>query len=240
MSLPLQPQNTSSQARSNTGLVFSTGIHRVLNACIDLIFPPCCAGCDRVDQFWCERCQLTLESLPIQNVIKQDVASIAFVAATGTHDGILRKAVQGLKYRNVRQLGEELGIRLAATARMQEWTIDIMIPVPLHADRLKQRGYNQAQVICEYAAEQLELPCVPQALKRERYSQSQVGLSAKERKENVADAFSAAPNLVSGNTVLIVDDVCTTGSTLNECAQALIAAGARQVYALTVTAAITA
>jgi competence protein ComFC len=236
--LSLTSHNTNPQARSNTGLVFSTGIRRLFDACINLIFPPRCAGCGRVDEVWCEQCTLDLESLPVHFYLQDDaVDSIEKIAFTGDHAGILREAVQGLKYNNVQALGELLGKRLADELRLQNWTFDMMIPVPLHADRLKERGYNQAQVVCEHAAAQLGYTCLPQALKREISSHSQVGLSAKERKKNVAGAFSASSDLVSGCTILIVDDVCTTGSTLAECAQALIAAGALKVYGLTLTSA---
>lgn len=237
MSLSVQPHSTNPQARSRTGLVLFSGIHRLLHACVDLIFPPRCAGCGRVDYVWCERCQLNLADIPLEFILKTDVPAVSWVASTGAHEGLLREAVQGLKYGNVQLLGAALGERLAICLQMQEQTFDMIIPVPLHADRLKERGYNQAQIVCEYAAAQLGLTCIPQALKREKYSQSQVGLSAKERRENVADAFSANPDLVSEHTVLIVDDVCTTGSTLSSCAQALLEAGARQVFALTITAA---
>jgi ComF family protein len=235
LSLPSQPENINPQARSNTGLVFFTEIRHLFDACIDLIFPPRCAGCGRVDYVWCEQCQLNLASIPIEPIINDTIPFMEFVASTGLHDGLLKEAVQGIKYGNVKLLGEELGKRLAECVQTQDWTIDTMIPVPLHETRLKQRGYNQAQVLCEYAATQLEIPCVPQALKREIYSQSQVGLSAEERKKNVENVFSAKSDLVSNRSIIIVDDVCTTGSTLSECAKVLLDAGARQVYGLTVS-----
>jgi ComF family protein len=137
----------------------------------------------------------------------------------------------------VPELGAALGERLGARFVMANWTIDTIVPVPLHAMRLKERGYNQSQILSENMAQRLGLSCTPEALRREKYSQSQVGLSAVERKKNVEDAFSATPQLVEHRKILLVDDVCTTGSTLSVCAQALRAAGASQVYALTVTAA---
>ncbi|MFN8375832.1 MAG: ComF family protein [Anaerolineae bacterium] len=202
-----------------------------------MIFPPRCAGCGRVDTVWCESCQAKLEAIPVNCSLKTDIPHLQWVASTEVHQGLLREAVQGLKYGNVPQLGAELGLRLVACLEMKDWTIDMLIPVPLHTQRLKERGYNQAQIVCEYVAAQTGLPCIPQALIRDRYSHSQVGLSPQERKENVADAFSAIPELVSHHNILIIDDVCTTGSTLSACAQALLKAGARQVSALTVTAA---
>jgi ComF family protein len=237
LSLDFQPHNTNPQARNTTGLVLFTEIRRLFNVCIDMIFPPRCAGCGRVDYVWCEQCEANLKTFPVHPYIREGIEGIQFVASTNDHKGLLREAVQGLKYGNVKSLGEELGSRLAECAKLQDWMIDIMIPVPLHADRLKQRGYNQAQVMCEYAAAQLGIPCVPHALQRTRYSGSQVGLSARERMKNTENAFAATPELVSNRSIVIVDDVCTTGSTLSACAKALLDAGAQQVYGLTITAA---
>lgn len=235
MSLLSQPHDSNTQARSSFGLAFLKGIRRLFNVCIDLIFPPRCAGCGRLDTIWCEHCQSELQAIPVYPCIRDDIADVVAVAATGWHEGLLREAVQGLKYGNAKLLGAALGTRLAQRLQTQDWMIDTLIPVPLHAERLKERGYNQAQIVCEAAAAQLGLPCVPQALTRVRYSHSQVGLSARERMENVADAFMANAELVSHRTILLVDDVCTTGSTLSACAAALLEAGAQQVYGLTIT-----
>lgn len=204
---------------------------------VDLLYPPRCAGCGKVDTWWCETCQYRVEQVPPPRDI-HPLSPLAGIAATSTHTGPLREAVQALKYENARMLaqrplGEQLARRLAAS----DWAIDLLVPVPLHAERLKSRGYNQAQLLGEYVAETTMLPISPAALYRQRYTQSQVELGAQARLANVQDAFVADSAVVSGKTILLIDDVYTTGATLSACAAAALAAGARAVYGLTVTAA---
>jgi competence protein ComFC len=119
----------------------------------------------------------------------------------------------------------------------QNWTIDIIVPVPLHMSRLAERGYNQAQLLSEVLAKEAALPCSPEAVSRQRNTQSQVTLNAMERQINLQDAFQAHPQLVSNKNILLIDDVYTTGATLSACAQAILEAGALAVYGLTVTVA---
>ncbi|MGB1288799.1 MAG: ComF family protein, partial [Aggregatilineales bacterium] len=100
---------------------------------------------------------------------------------------------------------------------------------------LRSRGYNQAEKIADALANYSPIPCIPEALHRERHTRSQVGLNQQERLQNVESAFIADTAIVSGKIVLIVDDVRTTGATLIGCAIALKDAGAADIYALTVT-----
>jgi ComF family protein len=117
------------------------------------------------------------------------------------------------------------------------WTIDMIVPVPLHTTRLAERGYNQAQLLGEHVAIETSIPCLPDAVHRQRQTQSQVTLNAAERQMNMVDAFQAHPSIVSSQRILIIDDVYTTGATLSACGQALLQAGAQAVYGLTVTVA---
>src|SRR5690606_28855499 len=117
------------------------------------------------------------------------------------------------------------------------WIFDMLVPVPLHTTRLKERGYNQSQLLCAALAAYLECPSVPEALYRIRDTGFQVGLNKQQRLTNVADAFRADPKHVKNHTILLVDDVFTTGATLEASAQALLNAGAHAVYGLTVSAA---
>jgi ComF family protein len=113
----------------------------------------------------------------------------------------------------------------------------MVVPVPLHMARLAERGYNQAQLVAEYLASHAGLRCEPTALLRQRSTRSQVELGAVERLANLANAFRGDPALLSNQTILLIDDVYTTGATLSNCAQAALDAGAKAVYGLTVTAA---
>lgn len=225
------------EARGHPGLFAPKRLAQItLAAFVDLIFPPRCAGCGRVDSVWCDRCQRDLERIsPPRHV--QPLAPLSGMASTGVHEGKIQQAIWSLKYENGRALAEPLGERLAAYFAGLAWPVDLIAPVPMHASRLAERGYNQAQLLAEQFAQQAGLPCAPHAVQRWRFTPSQVGLGRAERLENVKDAFEADPSLVQNRTVLLVDDVYTTGATLSTCADALLQAGATAVYGLTVSVA---
>ncbi len=118
------------------------------------------------------------------------------------------------------------------------WAVDLVIPVPLSPGRSVERGYNQAALLARPLALFTGLDYRPKGLVRCRETRSQVGLSLSERRLNVAGAFQANPSMVSGRSVLSVDDVTTSGTTLQACAEALLAAGAKNVFALTLARAV--
>jgi competence protein ComFC len=135
-------------------------------------------------------------------------------------------------------LGDALGQDLSRYVQNLGWQIDIVVPVPLSRQRMRERGYNQVGLVASPMASLADWTYLPQALQRIRETQSQVGMSAVERKQNVQDAFSANPRLVSGKRILIMDDVATTGATISSCAKALQDAGASLIYALTIARAL--
>ncbi len=149
-------------------------------------------------------------------------------------EGGVRKAVHRLKYHRDLALADILAAQMLPLVREQGWEIDAVVAIPLGKQRLRERGYNQAALVAFPLALGLDVPFLRHALSRTRETRSQVGLSAEERRQNVAGAFKAAGERVQGKTVLLVDDVMTTGATLDAAAQALLAAGAARVYAATV------
>lgn len=231
------PINTPPEAQAQPGLPPSVNhVRGLLALALDLIFPPRCAGCGRVDRRWCDRCQRDLEAAPSAAHVTPH-PPLAAAAAAGAHDGLLQRAIWALKFDNGRYMAGPLGDRLAARLGTLDWPADMIVPVPLHPARLAERGYNQAQLLAERLAAVTGLPCVPGALARQRQTQSQVGLDHVQRQANVSGAFTAQPEAVAGRGVLVLDDVYTTGSTLAACAEAALTAGACAVYGLTVTAA---
>jgi ComF family protein len=158
-------------------------------------------------------------------------------AATGEHAGKLREAVQALKYDNVRAIADFMARRMAQALDSLDWQFDVILPVPIGSARLRERRYNQAGLIAAALAREVGVAFQPTLIWRTRETRSQVGLTAEERQLNVAHAFAAHPTLLADQSILLIDDVYTTGATLHACAEALRAVGARQVYALTVTAA---
>jgi len=143
-----------------------------------------------------------------------------------------------LKYRRDIGLGEALAMQLAEFVRGLNWPIDIIVPVPLGKQRLQERGYNQVGMIARPLALVLGIKYAPRALYRQRETRSQVGLTKAERHDNVQNAFQALGIVVDRKTVLVMDDVATTGSTLSSSAEALLSSGAKDVYALTVARAL--
>ena len=151
----------------------------------------------------------------------------------GTYEGDLRKLIHLMKYDGMRPLAKELGRRLAETAKGFE-EVDFLVPVPLYRWRWWRRGFNQAELLSAAIARATGIPARPRLLRRTRATESQAGLSNHRRRVNVAGAFAAPrPREVRGRRILLVDDVMTTGATLDACAKALKRAGAEYVGAVT-------
>jgi ComF family protein len=149
---------------------------------------------------------------------------------------VVRAALHDLKYAGERRLAAVLGRALAERWRHAGAGADVLVAVPIHRDRERQRGYDQALLLARAAAESLHLPAA-HSLERSRATQAQFELDRHHRAANVAGAFRVRPGTgasVAGRWVLLIDDVMTTGSTLGSCARALLDAGASAVSALTV------
>jgi ComF family protein len=147
--------------------------------------------------------------------------------------GPLREAVHRLKYRQDLGLGEILAHPLVDLVSGLDWQIDGICAVPLSHKRSQERGYNQSSLLAWPISLALKTPYLSKAIQRTRDTRSQIGLSKVERIQNVSGAFQATRSLVKCKCIMIVDDVTTTGSTIQACAQALLDAGAKAVYGLT-------
>jgi ComF family protein len=149
------------------------------------------------------------------------------------HSGVLREAIHQFKYRPRRELAEPLGQMLCDHWRRVCLPVDLVMPVPLHPTRQKERGFNQARLLASVFCAHSELPLNAVDLIRERATAPQVGLGAREREANVSGAFSYAGHALTGVRVLLIDDVCTSGATLEACAQAIYQGRPESVWALT-------
>ena len=152
------------------------------------------------------------------------------------YTGLGRRAIHALKYGGERRLAPPLGRAVACRWRGVGLRADIVVPVPVHADRLRERGFDQAEAVARVVAAELRLPCVA-AIERHRATLRQSELGRSERSANVAGAFSVRQReagAVAGRSVLLVDDVATTGATLRSAAAALVDAGAVAVAAVTI------
>lgn len=217
---------------------------------LDLIFPPRCAGCEQWGERYCASCQEQTKfiSSPICQICGEPIsggeyatcrrcrASITFYSAIRSwayFEGPLQKAIHKLKYRKDLGLSEILAQPMIQLLAEQKWKIDLITAIPLDENKQRERGFNQSLFLARSIAWSNRIMIKSSAIKRVKITRSQVGLSLEERKKNVADVFSAEQELVNGKSILVVDDVVTTGSTINSCAAALSKAGALHIYGLT-------
>jgi ComF family protein len=153
-------------------------------------------------------------------------------------DSPIQNGLHTMKYRRNISLGDALARQMSDFARSLSWPVEILIPVPLGKRRLKERGYNQVGLVARPLAYQMGWRYMPSGLRKTRDTRSQVGLNPSQRRENVQDAYQADANVVKQKSILIMDDVATTGSTISACTEALLGAGTREVYVLTIARAL--
>jgi ComF family protein len=185
---------------------------------LDLIFPPRCGGCGRHGQDWCEQCAAALRPVPITSLY-----GIPLVAA-GHLSGPLQRAIHTYKYRPRPQLAGRLAEPLSHAAIRAGLALPALTYVPLHPRRQRERGFNQAERLAGRLGASLRVPVVG-GLSRLRPTPAQVGLGQAERQVNVAGAFRWTATQPPPQGLGLVDDVCTTGATLDAVARAVAEAG---------------
>ena len=219
--------------------------HRIASAALDLAFPATCSGCRREGEALCAACLPALDArlaLPGGTPIglpAEIPAPLLQIEWCAPFNGPVRAALHDLKYAGERRLAEPLGAALARRWGRVGIGSEVVIPVPVHAERERQRGYDQAVLLAAVTARHLGLP-MAHALERGRATVPQFELGRAERADNVAGAFRLRPSnprpteAIAGRWVLLVDDVITTGATLAACAVALEDADAMAVSAIAV------
>ena len=154
-------------------------------------------------------------------------------------DSPIQNALRTLKYRrNIIGFGDVLALQMVDFVTSLRWQLDIVVPAPLGRKRLKERGYNQVGLVARPLAYELGLEYAPKALSKVRETRSQVGLTISQRRENVSKAYQADLLMVRRKSILLMDDVATTGFTIAACTEALLSAGADEIYVLTIARAL--
>jgi ComF family protein len=219
---------------------------------LDILYPPRCVSCNRLDEWLCPNCwqQIPFITFPVchrcgtpgpvaapshcQQCAHNRLRHIdAIRAVSYFEDGPIRRAIHYLKYNNRKAVSTILGKILADGFQRFNLTADVIVPVTLHPARLHQRGYNQSELLARELGHLLDIPVNSSTLQRIRNTKSQMELSADERHQNIMNAFVCRDEKLSGQKILLIDDVCTTGSTLDACADALKQRGAASVWGLT-------
>ena len=209
---------------------------------LDLLLPPSCGGCARLGSLLCLPCRSSfrLAADPADRFFAPDAGvavgdALEFAASAFMYEGALRRALQRLKYGHVARLAAPLaasaGSRLSEVAA--HFSGAALVPVPLHPVRERERGYNQALLLARALGQRSGMP-VHDLLVRGRMTTKQHKLDRAGRARNLAGAFAVARGVRGPLTVVIVDDIMTTGATLETCAAALKSAGAARVYGFTV------
>ena len=224
---------------------------------LDLLFPPHCAACQRLGAWLCVDCLDAIEAieppvcqhcgLPLTGsqhdkrralCARCQVSPIQLngLRAYAFHGGPLREAIHQFKYQDLRGLAPLLGHLMAEGWKRlapSDLALDAIVPVPLHRSRQRERGYNQATLLARELGHCLQLPVIEDAVVRSRATAPQVDLGAQARRANVRNAFRCQGNDLAGHSVLLVDDVCTSGATLESTCLALQGAGVSSVWACT-------
>lgn len=218
----------------------------------DFIFPKRCIGCGAFGSYFCPSCFgkihfITSGICPIcerasiygaTHPICQSKYSIDGLSSVAIYEGIIKLAIRKFKYKPyLSHLGKVLGLFLANVSHFSipkgEW---IIIAVPLHTHKERERGFNQAEILGRIVAQKLEYSFEKDILIRVKETKIQAKLSEKERKENIVKVFSVnsvKKQIITGKSIIVVDDVWTTGATLRTCANILKRGGAKRVWGLT-------
>jgi ComF family protein len=212
------------------------------NAFLNFVYPPLCLSCQRLlehgSDFVCPDCwnsirvatrESTLFTETAEKLVASGVVDDLVSLYVFEKEGVFQVVVHNLKYAGVQELGLELGRRLGQSFVDNGISADAIIPVPLHRRKLRERGYNQAELIARGVSEVSKVPVRCDLVRRKKYTKTQTVLTLEERRRNMEQAFEIAPMKSSearGKKFVLIDDVITTGSTIVACASALRASGA--------------
>jgi competence protein ComFC len=215
---------------------------------LDLIFPRHCVGCNKEGTFLCDSCYRSLTRIlpplcprcgrpqPSGILCSSCIhwpAEIDGIRSPFRFEGVMRHAIHQLKYQNLRGLVVPLAELLRDYLISSPMPGEVLVPVPLHQKRMKERAYNQAGLLTRKLGKLIKLPVVDNCLVRRRHTPPQARASnVTERRSNIANAFTCRDNRLENKQVLIIDDVTTSGATLDACAVALKATGVTSVWGL--------
>lgn len=229
----------------------------VKNLVLELIFPSQCFGCGKEGGFLCADCREKLYFIPPSCFICKKLkpgfgripagrtcescrknSQIYAYLSPLSYNGISCELIHGLKYRRITSLDAILARILAEY--LSKFAISfpensVVIPIPMHRSRLRVRGFNQSELIANHLGELINLGVESRILQKTKKTDPQVGLSGEKRRNNITGSFSVTnPTLIKQRDIILVDDVKTTGATLEEAARALKNAGAGKIWAVTV------
>ena len=215
-----------------------------LEAFLDLLFPKFCTGCGCFGTYLCRECAKSIHfyklplcpgcmgsinELGVHARCKKDTYLDGLVVAV-KFDGVIKHMITEVKYQGYFDQIHTLCRLFLSKTELQEIRPRVVIPIPLHAKKQDDRGFNQAWILAQDVSKQLGIPTTDKLLRKIRETHSQAGLKREDRLKNVEKAFLCTRKLKRTDTILLVDDVVTTGATFSACAHALKSSGAGKVY----------
>ena len=228
-----------------------------MNLLIELLFPRRCPICDKpvdkIGRYVCKKCEASLQYVEPPYCMKcgkglesetkeycMDCQNTEHFFQSGRalyEYEPIKESIYRFKYEGRKEYAEFYGKELAKRfgGQLKEWKIDALVPVPMHIDKVKKRGYNQAFLIAKVLGEELNIPVRDEIVKRMRATLPQKQLNGKERQNNLKNAFKMGKNDVKLNTVVVVDDIYTTGATMDAVTECLKSAGVKKVYCISLT-----
>jgi len=225
-------------------------LNELKGAALDFLFPRFCVGCGKEGRFICNSCLASLAKIespvcpkcgkPQTNALlcpgcSSWEADIDAVRSTFRFEGVIRTAIHEFKYRNLRAIAGQLAALLNDYLVVEaSIPCEVLVPVPLHGKRIKERGYNQSALLATELSKLTGFPVNDSCLIRSRYNVPQAKTrNVEERRQNVIGIFTCQNKDLRGKKVLLIDDVTTSGATLNACASILKTFGAASVWGLT-------
>ena len=198
----------------------------IVDHLLNIVFPPKCGVCGRIgDDAFCQKCFSRIKYI---HHAGKKTASVA------VYEGVIKKAIKKLKFNKKKQLAPVLSKIMLNNLPFSGF--DIIVPVPLHKDRLRKRGFNQSELLAKDISCACQVPLATEAVIRHRATKPQFDLGKSDRWPNIKGAFLVKQSdCIKGRIVLLVDDILTTGATTGECEKELFASGAAKVYTYTLS-----
>jgi ComF family protein len=228
-------------------------LKQIKNFCLDILFPIECISCGDEGKFLCDHCFLDIELNEKQDCPKchkttklgnfckdcEKTSRLNGIIVSATYENdLLQKAIHTLKYKYIQDLSKPLSkiLIFGLKKTIFKEKIDhefIILPIPLHKNRLRERGFNQSELLCIEVAKYFKLIYLNDVLSRTKKTKSQMSLNPIYRRKNIKGAFFCdKPEFIKNKKIILVDDVCTTSATLEECAKSFYDFGPSEIWGL--------